>query len=111
MASALNCIIGAAVCADGDWQHRNGNDYCYVGFADQSADDHPQWQGFDARSIDYHVEHKRLSLCHGGAFNLFDLPGLNHRCEINGGLEAEESLRLLQEFFRGRRAGNEEPTG
>jgi tRNA(adenine34) deaminase len=47
----------------------------------------------------------------GGAFNLFDLPGLNHRCEINGGLEAEESLRLLQEFFRGRRAGNEEPTG
>jgi tRNA(adenine34) deaminase len=39
----------------------------------------------------------------GGAFNLFDLPGLNHRCEIAGGVEAEESRRLLQDFFRERR--------
>jgi tRNA(adenine34) deaminase len=39
----------------------------------------------------------------GGAFNLFDLPGLNHRCEITPGLAAEESLRLLQDFFRERR--------
>jgi tRNA(adenine34) deaminase len=40
----------------------------------------------------------------GGAFNLFDLPGLNHRCEITPGVAAEESLRLLQDFFRERRA-------
>lgn len=40
----------------------------------------------------------------GGAFNLFELPGLNHRCEITPGVEREKSLGLLQEFFRERRA-------
>ncbi len=40
----------------------------------------------------------------GGAFNLFDLPGLNHRCEITPGVQATESLGLLQEFFRKKRA-------
>jgi tRNA(adenine34) deaminase len=40
----------------------------------------------------------------GGAFNLFDLPGLNHRCEIVPGVMAMESLGLLQDFFRQRRA-------
>ena len=40
----------------------------------------------------------------GGAFNLFDLPGLNHRCEISPGVMAAESLALLQNFFRERRA-------
>jgi tRNA(adenine34) deaminase len=40
----------------------------------------------------------------GGAFNLFDLPGLNHRCEIASGVLANESLSLLQDFFRERRA-------
>jgi tRNA(adenine34) deaminase len=40
----------------------------------------------------------------GGAFNLFDLPGLNHRCEITAGVMAEESLGLLREFFRERRS-------
>jgi tRNA(adenine34) deaminase len=40
----------------------------------------------------------------GGAFNLFDLPGLNHRCEITPGVEAEASLKLLQDFFRERRS-------
>ena len=39
----------------------------------------------------------------GGAFNLFDLPGLNHRCEITPGVLGDEALGLLQEFFRGRR--------
>jgi tRNA(adenine34) deaminase len=39
----------------------------------------------------------------GGAFNLFDLPGLNHRCEITPGIEADAALRLLQDFFRERR--------
>ena len=40
----------------------------------------------------------------GGAFNLFDLPGLNHRCELSAGVLAAESLGLLQDFFRERRA-------
>lgn len=40
----------------------------------------------------------------GGAFNLFELPGLNHRCEIVPGVMATESLALLQDFFRERRA-------
>jgi len=40
----------------------------------------------------------------GGAFNLFELPGLNHRCAITPGVQAGESLRLLQDFFRQRRA-------
>ena len=40
----------------------------------------------------------------GGAFNLFDLPGLNHRCEISPGVRRDESLALLQDFFRQRRA-------
>jgi tRNA(adenine34) deaminase len=39
----------------------------------------------------------------GGAFQLFDLPGLNHRCEITPGVLAEESLTLLQDFFREKR--------
>jgi tRNA(adenine34) deaminase len=39
----------------------------------------------------------------GGAFNLFDLPGLNHRCELTPGVMADESLGLLQDFFRERR--------
>ncbi len=40
----------------------------------------------------------------GGAFQLFDLPGLNHRCEISSGVLRDESLALLQDFFRRRRA-------
>jgi tRNA(adenine34) deaminase len=40
----------------------------------------------------------------GGAFNLFALPGLNHRCEITPGVEAETSLQLLQDFFREKRS-------
>jgi tRNA(adenine34) deaminase len=40
----------------------------------------------------------------GGAFNLFELPGLNHRCEISPSVLAPESLALLQAFFRERRA-------
>ncbi len=40
----------------------------------------------------------------GGAFNLFGLPGLNHRCEISTGVLAAESLAMLQNFFRERRA-------
>ena len=35
---------------------------------------------------------------------LLELPGLNHRIEAQGGVLAEESAGLLQEFFRRKRA-------
>jgi tRNA(adenine34) deaminase len=44
----------------------------------------------------------------GGAFQLFDLPGLNHRCEITSGVLAAESRGLLQDFFRERRSEDRE---
>ena len=39
----------------------------------------------------------------GGAFDLFALPGLNHRCEVTPGVLRDESLALLQDFFKERR--------
>ncbi len=42
----------------------------------------------------------------GGAFNLFDLPGLNHRCELTSGVLAAEGLQVLQDFFRVRRSSS-----
>lgn len=39
----------------------------------------------------------------GGAINLLQLPGLNHRCEITSGVLAQECAALLQSFFRARR--------
>jgi len=56
--------------------------------------------------IVFGVSDPKAGAC-GGAFNLFDLPGLNHRCEITPGVLREETLGVLQEFFRERRASNE----
>ena len=39
----------------------------------------------------------------GGAFDLFALPGLNHRCEVTPGVLRDESLALLQDFYKERR--------
>ena len=42
----------------------------------------------------------------GGAvsvFRILDHPQLNHRCEVVGGILADECRTLLQEFFRARR--------
>src|ERR1700761_2445661 len=55
--------------------------------------------------IVFGVSDPKAGAC-GGAFNIFDLPGLNHRCEITSGVMATESLTLLQDFFRERRAGS-----
>jgi tRNA(adenine34) deaminase len=52
--------------------------------------------------IVFGVSDSKAGAC-GGAFNLFDVPGLNHRCEITSGVLREESLGVLQEFFRERR--------
>ena len=42
----------------------------------------------------------------GSVVDLADYAGLNHRIEVNGGLQAERSAALLQRFFGDRR---EEP--
>src|SRR6059058_5018023 len=39
----------------------------------------------------------------GGLINLLQMPQLNHRCDINSGVLAEECSTLLQEFFRSKR--------
>ena len=57
--------------------------------------------------IVYGVGDPKAGAC-GGAFQLFDLPGLNHRCEITSGVLAAESRGLLQDFFRERRAEDRE---
>lgn len=39
----------------------------------------------------------------GGALNLLQFPGLNHRCEITGSIEEDRCRDLLQSFFRQQR--------
>lgn len=39
----------------------------------------------------------------GGAMNLLQFPGLNHHCEIVGGLREEECRGLLKSFFAEQR--------
>ena len=40
----------------------------------------------------------------GGVMNLLQHPALNHSCEITGGVRQEECAKMLQAFFRERRA-------
>lgn len=40
----------------------------------------------------------------GGALNLLQFEGMNHRCEVRGGVRAEECRELLREFFQKQRA-------
>ena len=39
----------------------------------------------------------------GGALNLLQFPGLNHRCAITGGVREAECRELLRAFFAARR--------
>lgn len=39
----------------------------------------------------------------GGLINILQMPGLNHRCEITGGVMADESAALLRAFFADKR--------
>ena len=43
----------------------------------------------------------------GGLINILQMPGLNHRCEITGGVMGEESGQLLKAFFSERRGNTE----
>jgi tRNA(adenine34) deaminase len=40
----------------------------------------------------------------GSAVNLLQFPTLNHRCDISGGVRADECAGLLRSFFAERRA-------
>ena len=42
----------------------------------------------------------------GGALNLLQFEGMNHRCDVRGGVRAEECRDLLREFFQKQRAEN-----
>jgi tRNA(adenine34) deaminase len=39
----------------------------------------------------------------GSMLNLLQNDSLNHRCEITGGVRAEECAEMLRDFFRGKR--------
>jgi tRNA(adenine34) deaminase len=39
----------------------------------------------------------------GGIMNLLQHPSLNHRCEVTGGIRADESRMLLRQFFLEKR--------
>ncbi|MDO5531193.1 tRNA adenosine(34) deaminase TadA [Sutterella sp.] len=43
-----------------------------------------------------------------GALRLFDIPGVNHRPVITGGVLAEEGAKLVKTFFEGRRSAARE---
>lgn len=43
----------------------------------------------------------------GGALNLLQFPGLNHRCAVTGGVRSEESRELLRRFFLQQRPGGD----
>ena len=45
----------------------------------------------------------------GTVFNIFGHPGINHHPEIITGVLEAESLLVLREFFRHRRAEEKEP--
>jgi tRNA(adenine34) deaminase len=47
----------------------------------------------------------------GGAVNLLQFDGWNHRCEITRGVLETEGKALLQDFFRARRTRSHEDTG
>ncbi|WP_376690312.1 tRNA adenosine(34) deaminase TadA [Wenzhouxiangella sp. EGI_FJ10409] len=40
---------------------------------------------------------------HHSVFEVLTSPKLNHRCEVTGGVLAEESAEMLRQFFRSRR--------
>ena len=42
--------------------------------------------------------------CLGGACSVQELPGLNHRLHVRGGVLAEPCTQLLQAYFRGKRS-------
>ena len=50
-----------------------------------------------------HAEMLVVTAAAGGALNLLQFEGLNHKCEIRSGVRAEECREILREFFQERR--------
>lgn len=44
----------------------------------------------------------------GGLLNLLQNPSFNHQCDVVGGVMGEECASLLQDFFRSKRARNDQ---
>lgn len=55
-----------------------------------------------AKRLVYGLSDDKSGAC-GSVVNLLQQPGLNHRVEVTSGILAEESLQLLQNFFKERR--------
>ena len=47
----------------------------------------------------------------GSVLNLLQLPTLNHRCAVTGGVREADCRALLQNFFAAQRAKNQSPPG
>lgn len=45
----------------------------------------------------------------GGTINLLQMPGLNHKCDIVGGILSDECAALLKNFFQSQRAKTSDP--
>ena len=56
------------------------------------------------KRIVYGIADPKSGAC-GSVFNIANDPGLNHRCEVTGGVMEAECLELLRGFFRSRRGG------
>jgi tRNA(adenine34) deaminase len=54
------------------------------------------------RKIYYGAKDLKSGAC-GSIFNFFELEGLNHYCDIEGGIEEEKCLNLLKSFFKNKR--------
>ncbi len=54
------------------------------------------------KRVVYGVGDPKAGAC-GGAINLLQLPGLNHRFECVAGVREAEARTLLQDFFRAKR--------
>lgn len=54
------------------------------------------------RRLVFGASDPRTGAC-GSLMNLVEHPALNHRLEVTGGVLAEESARLLRDFFQARR--------
>jgi tRNA(adenine34) deaminase len=53
----------------------------------------------------YGTENKKAGFA-GSVINLFDLPGLNHKVEVTGGVMREQTSKLMSAFFEALRGRN-----
>jgi tRNA(adenine34) deaminase len=54
------------------------------------------------RTIYFGAEDPKAGAC-GSLFNLFEVQGLNHYCQIQGGIARETCMALMKSFFKKKR--------